>query len=289
MSRVFHHLLIFLALIAGAIALLFSLGPTLFPSIAPQITHFEQTVALPGFMKIKSVAEMLPLPLRIPSGQSGVLTSRGVFVLTNAARVASSSVPLVENARLDASAKAKLADLFARQYFEHVSPTGKGPSDLAEAAGYDYILIGENLALGDFKDDAALMAAWMASPGHRANILNPRFREIGIAVGRGTYQGEKTWIAVQEFGLARNACPQTDAELKSRIDAEIAQSDAMKAKLDQEKAAIAATPQNDPSYNQKAEQYNSEVPAYNSLVEKIKSDTQIYNTGVQKVNACLAG
>src|SRR6185369_15716694 len=114
---------------------------------------------------------------------------------------------LKENALLDKAAKKKLDDMFAQQYFEHINPQGKGPSDLAKSVGYDYIAIGENLALGNFKNDAELVQAWMDSPGHRANILNKQYTEIGVAVGQGTYEGKKTWLAVQEFGRPTSSCP----------------------------------------------------------------------------------
>ena len=63
------------------------------------------------------------------------------------------------------------------------------------------------------------MTAWMNSPGHRANILNPHFQEIGVAVGKGMYEGHETWIAVQSFGMPLSACPASDANLKIKIDA----------------------------------------------------------------------
>ena len=82
---------------------------------------------------------------------------------TNAERKAVASLPaLKENAELDKSAAAKVADLFAKQYFEHESPDGKGPSDLALAAGYKYAIIGENLAEGNFESDQAVMDAWLS-------------------------------------------------------------------------------------------------------------------------------
>ena len=119
-----------------------------------------------------------------------VLSQNDVIDLTNKARATYGSLPaLKENSKLDFSAEKKLQDMFMKQYFEHVSPSGIGVGDLANQISYEYIVIGENLALGNFKDDQALVDAWMASPAHRANILNKHYTEIGVAVGKGTFEG----------------------------------------------------------------------------------------------------
>ena len=67
-------------------------------------------------------------------------------------------------------------------------------------SNYPYLAAGENLALGDFKNANELVAAWMASPGHRANILNGVYRDIGVATGFDAFEGRKTIIVVQIFG-----------------------------------------------------------------------------------------
>jgi uncharacterized protein YkwD len=91
--------------------------------------------------------------------------------------------------------------MFENQYFAHESPTGEKVSDLAKKFGYDFLLIGENLAMGNFSSDEDLVLAWMESPGHRENILNEKYQEIGVAVKKGIFEGKEVWIAVQHFGL----------------------------------------------------------------------------------------
>src|SRR3989344_2386836 len=130
-----------------------------------------------------------------------ILTADGVLSWTNKEREKAGLPDLAPNQKLTASALAKVRDMFKNQYFAHESPAGKGAGDLAEAEGYDFILIGENLALGNFEGDKALVEAWIASPVHRANILGSRYKEIGIAVGRGMFGGRETWLAVQHFAL----------------------------------------------------------------------------------------
>jgi uncharacterized protein YkwD len=66
-------------------------------------------------------------------------------------------------------------------YFDHTSPDGRSPFDRMRAAGYAGNLMGENIAAGQ-PTPAAVMDAWMHSPGHRANILNCQFTEIGVGV-----------------------------------------------------------------------------------------------------------
>ncbi|MDP3997281.1 MAG: CAP domain-containing protein, partial [bacterium] len=149
---------------------------------------------------------LAPPPLRLPfSENAGQLTSAGILRATNLHRGENNVAALTANTVLDKAAQAKLADMFAKQYFEHVSPDGAGPGDVVENAGYQFIRVGENLALGNFADDTELVQAWMDSPGHRANILYSGFSQIGIATTRGTYEGQQVWIAVQEFGLPLSA------------------------------------------------------------------------------------
>ncbi len=160
-----------------------------------------------------------PPPLRGELTEpGGTLTVTGVFAETNRQRQENNQATLDANETLNQAARAKLQDMFAQQYFEHEGPDGKGPADWVEGVGYQYIRVGENLALGNFKDDADLVQAWMDSPGHRANILHPGFTEIGIAVGLDTFEDRRTWLAVQTFALPASACPAPDAPLAATIE-----------------------------------------------------------------------
>ncbi len=227
-----------------------------------------------------------PAPLRVAGQGNGVLSVSGVISLTNHERANIGVASLQENSQLDVAAEAKLQDLFAKQYFEHVSPSGVGPADLARQAGYDYILIGQNLALGNFKNDATLVAAWMSSPGHRANILQSKFTQIGVAVGQGKYEGQTVWIAVQSFGLPATACPAVSASLNSKISLEGNQISAAEAVLASKKATLENTSPNNPAYNQEANEYNALVKSYNNLVQVTRSDVVTYNAMVSAYNAC---
>ena len=132
----------------------------------------------------------------------GVLSAPSLVDETNDVRMRAGLGTLALNPLLSRAAQAKAEDMAARGYFEHTTPEGRQPWDLIEAAGYDYRAAAENLAVGLAADDA-LIAAWMASPGHRHNILNQRYTEIGIGIARGLYRGQHTVFVVQLFGTPR--------------------------------------------------------------------------------------
>ncbi len=124
--------------------------------------------------------------------------------LANEDRAENQLATLTLNPTLAAAAKLKAQDMAANQYFAHTSPVdpNKTPWYWFNVAGYAFQAAGENLAI-DFTDSRAVNRAWMESPGHRANILNTKFSEIGIAIERGVYEGRDTTYVVQLFGKPR--------------------------------------------------------------------------------------
>lgn len=140
-------------------------------------------------------------------GYASDITTDQVLVLTNQERAKSGLAALSLNGKLSSAASAKAADMFAKQYWAHVSPTGAEPWDFIVAAGYSYRVAGENLAR-DFNHTTDMVQAWMSSPTHRANIMNSRYTEIGLAVVNGTLDGVETTLVVQMFGAPAVAAPQ---------------------------------------------------------------------------------
>lgn len=232
-----------------------------------------------------------PPPLRATREVSEtVLTRAGVVKFTNLERTKNGVPALTVNAKLNASAELKAKDMLAKQYFEHVSPSGRDITDLSGDVGYTYLLIGENLALGNFEDDEALVAAWMASPGHRENILNPRYKEIGVAVLKGTFEDRTTWLAVQHFGLPESACPMPDPGFKNRIDANKAQLDVWAEELDKLRAEMDSTkPKRGPAYKEKVDRYNELTDSYNKLLDETRVFIDEYNKQIDESNRCKAG
>lgn len=232
-----------------------------------------------------------PPPLRATREvPEAFLTRPGVISWTNAERKTNGLPALAENALLDRAATLKLDDMFGEQYFNHVSPAGFGPDHWVGGEGYKYIVIGENLALGNFENDKALVQAWMESPGHRANILNSRYQEIGVAVGRGIFEGRSTWLAVQVFGLPLSSCPQPDENVKATIDANETQLAAWQTTLEAMRLEIESTrPKRGPDYQEKMEAYNALVSQYNALLTETRRLIDTYNSEVKTFNVCVAG
>jgi len=136
-------------------------------------------------------------------GYSSEITISKVLDQTNTERVKLGLKPLTFNSTLSKSAQLKADDMFTNNYWAHTSPEGKSPWDFFNNAGYEYSVAGENLAK-DFYDTEGLLKAWMNSPTHRENIINPKYQEIGIGVVNGILGGVKTTLVVQHFGTPRN-------------------------------------------------------------------------------------
>ncbi len=223
----------------------------------------------------------------LSNNENTELTHNGIVNWTNKNRNQNGvSRNLKSNTKLDKAAQKKVDDMFINQYFEHDSPSGVGVGDLGKEVGYEYILIGENLALGNFKNDEAIVEAWMNSPGHRANILNTKYTEIGVAVGEGMFEGKKVWLAVQHFGLPKDSCPGIDPSLKSTIDINQKEIDTMQASLNKMDKEIKLE-KNEEIKAEKIKQYNVLVGKYNNLLNKVKSDISLYNAQVKEFNVCV--
>ena len=169
-----------------------------------------------------------PAPLNLAGyrNQSVVLLQSKIISETNLQRQENGNLPaLTENHYLDATAAAKANDMFLNQYFEHVSPSGVGPGDLAQKYGYNYIVEGENLILGNFSSEKEVVQDWMNSPGHRANILNIRYTEMGAAIIKGTYKEKQFGLACRNLGSIICMCSSQMQNFKNQIDSENTQLD----------------------------------------------------------------
>ena len=234
---------------------------------------------------------LAPTPLNVGGApKNTVLLKSKIILETNIARQENGGLlALKENQQLYAAALTKANDMFLNQYFEHESPTGVDPGSLIKAHGYQYITVGENLILGNFASEKEVVDAWMNSPGHRANILNNRYTEIGVAVVKGTYQGDTVWIGVQEFGLPMAACPHPDEQLKDKIDVTRAQLEQIGVQIEELKKQIDQTDSRSDAYEQMVDDYNALVAKYNALVQETKDNISTYNVEVNTFNNCVAG
>ncbi len=146
-------------------------------------------------------------PVSVDQGQFAT----SVLCLLNIQRTKRHLKPLRGEARLAGAATGHTVSMRAGGYFAHDDPSGATFETRIEATGYiagaRRWLIGENLGWGEttLGTPRALMAAWMKSPPHRANILERRFREIGIGVDWGTPDDPAATgaIVTTDFGLAK--------------------------------------------------------------------------------------
>ena len=226
-----------------------------------------------------STTESIPL-------QSGALNQPDIIALTNKERIAVGLPALSFNAQLSTMASAKAKDMIQKQYFAHISPDGTDLTKLAKTYGYRYLNVGENLALGDFTSSIDVVSGWMHSPGHRANILNKNFTEIGVSAILGNYEGRDVWYAVQEFGRPLSDCPSPDALLKEKIETSQTAINAFQVSLSNLQAEINAANLDQATYNAKIKDYNAIIELYNQAVTTVKQDIQTYNSEVEAYNTC---
>jgi uncharacterized protein YkwD len=163
-----------------------------------------------------TIAAVLATPCQntelTPEAANITLVRAAVLCLINRKRAENSESPLQPSAELEAAAEGHCAELIADDYFAHVSPSGETPVDRIRDTGYipgpsvGYV-IGENLAWGTYQlsTPQAIVSAWIASPGHLANILEAQYTETGIgitpAVPSSLAAGAPGATYAQEFGV----------------------------------------------------------------------------------------
>jgi uncharacterized protein YkwD len=163
-----------------------------------------------------TIASVLATPCQntelTPSPENIQLVRAAVLCLINRKRAENSESPLQPSAQLEQAAEGHCQELIADDYFAHVSPSGETPVDRIRGTGYmpspsDGYVIGENLAWGTYQlsTPQSIVAAWIASPGHLANILEAQYRETGIgvtpSVPASLAEGAPGATYAQEFGV----------------------------------------------------------------------------------------
>lgn len=157
-------------------------------SIAALVTVSSLTIAT----GITSYTQ--PATAQTPSFQQQILQ------LVNAERKKVNAPPLTLNSKLNQAAQNHTNDMVAKRYFSHTSPSGSTMVSRVNAVGYSYRTIGENIAAGKASPNDT-MIQWMNSAGHRKNILNPSFKELGVGYAPSNDQYRHYWTQV--FGAAR--------------------------------------------------------------------------------------
>jgi hypothetical protein len=155
----------------------------------------------PQFIHTAFVVFILsPVFAFVSMAQASDITPEKVVELVNQDRISQNLPSLQMNDLLTRAAQAKVDDMRQEGYFAHTSPMGVTPWHWVQESGYEYHFAGENLAIR-FTDAEEQERAWMASVKHKENILNPKYRDIGVAVEKTIQNGKESIIVVQMFGL----------------------------------------------------------------------------------------
>jgi uncharacterized protein YkwD len=144
---------------------------------------------LPGEILPKAMAQTPAVTV----AQTNPTVAEELLQLVNAERQRVNASPLVLNAQLIAAAQRHSDGMAASRRISHTGSDGSTMRSRIDATQYSWSTIGENIAMGQ-PTAAAVMAAWMNSPGHRQNILNPAFTELGV--GYATGAGRPYWTQV---------------------------------------------------------------------------------------------
>lgn len=279
--------LIFIAALAGALFLLYQQQNATTPSnpisITQQVKGTEkQEITSPGTYTAEEQASHLEL------------TRENIVWFTNYERAKMKIKPLVSVKALNGSSRSKNDDMKTFNYFDHVrtlaNETTIGFDYFIDAQHYSFIKIGENLAMGDFSTSAEVVAAWMKSPAHKKNILDPAYREIGVSVQEGLINGKYVTLIVQHFGDPRNSCPVVSDSTKEAIGGLKLIIGKLQSTINDEQKIIAQYPNTHSnefehlitSYNELVEHYNTSIKQMEELVKK-------YNGQVRSFDLCVQG
>lgn len=172
---------------------------------------------LSGLSHLRCLAALLGVALASNASASDAAVGRDssakvrarVVELVNAARADArkcgntryaAAPPLIESNSLEDAAAGHARNMARKKFFDHRAPDGSQPKDRVIRAGYQPRLTGENIALGP-ESAEEVVAGWLDSPGHCANIMDQRFQHIGVGLSVGRGRGKIYWV--QNFGAPR--------------------------------------------------------------------------------------
>lgn len=162
-------------------------------------TYIYTATSLLTIVRYALIGAVVCVSLFVPSrAWAATLSASSIILQTNTDRITRGAKPLRVSAVLSDAAQQKAEDMIARGYFSHTDPSGVVPWSWFTQAGYAYVNAGENLAQG-YETPFDVENAWMRSPGHRKNILNRSFTQIGVGIARGDMDGHLTTVVVQFF------------------------------------------------------------------------------------------
>ena len=189
-------MMILIGIVPGYFALDMSKSPAKMQSNLAQVEKIIQTI---DATKLSGDEQVYLSTINSKIDSLSAIYASVLATLANDDRRVDQVKELTISETLTKAAQLKANDMVNKGYFAHTSPEGLSPWYWFDLAGYDYKYAGENLAV-NFADSVDVNKAWMNSPLHRANIVNKRFTEMGIAMATGTYNGREAVYVVQMFG-----------------------------------------------------------------------------------------
>lgn len=165
----------------------------------PWALRHKSLAAMAALMLIAKIVAASAIALVPASAELSTITSATIVQFTNAERRKAGVGDLKVNSLLASAAAQKAQHMLDKDYFAHISPDGVTPWFWMAKVGYQYDIAGENLAI-DFTEAEDVVAAWMASPTHKDNMLHAEYTETAVAVATGEFQGGTSTVVVHMFG-----------------------------------------------------------------------------------------
>ena len=213
------------------------------------------------------------------------LTPDNVIYFTNKERKKYGLEELKKNEKLLNSSLKKAEDIIKYQTFAHILPDGKELVDILKENNYDPIVAGENLFIADYVTPKIVVEKLMQSPNHRENILNKKYKDIGVGIYKGIYKGKEMIVVVQHFGTSFDFCKKPDENLKNQIellkkdlDKKIEYLNELKKEIDLDSSNLK---------EEKISKFNNLIDEYNLTVAIYKENVKIYNEQVLEFNKCI--
>lgn len=176
----------------------------------PHILHTKRALFYSAFfLALKGIvflfATLLPSVVFVmPDVLAG--EENKLLTLTNNLRIQHGVATLSPVVPLHVSSDYKASEMVDLHYFSHTSPNGYGLGHFLSSAGYRYETAGENLAMG-FSSAEEIFSSWVKSPTHYANLIDPDYKEFGVAMESGLYQDLATVYVAQHFGTPKVVVP----------------------------------------------------------------------------------
>ncbi|GAB6056909.1 hypothetical protein JCM31598_43310 [Desulfonatronum parangueonense] len=190
------------------------------------------------------------------------------------------------------------------RYYAHVNPTtGEGPGEAIKQANYQFITYAENIAMGNWQSNRHIVDGWINSPGHRANIVNPNIKEIGVAIIKdkaASLGRPSVYYGVQLFASPMPDCSRPSEADKALLQEMQRKNDDIWRRVNNQKSEIERLQaqinreQNNNTRNRMINDYNRQVNTYNNLVsqangmqESLKLVIHSYNKKINEYNLCM--